>query len=104
MAFRPRLLLIFARQLLVSTAFYSVFYVLPQWLEFLSANDVAQQTARLRSTLGEGPRVRVGFTKLMLERPVASGNVRGRSANRRMASELRVVGRVGVNAGTVPPM
>jgi MFS family permease len=30
---RPRLLLIFARQLLVSTAFYSVFYVLPQWLE-----------------------------------------------------------------------
>ena len=37
-------------------------YVLPQWLEFLSANDVAQQAKRLRSTLGEGPRVRVGFT------------------------------------------
>jgi MFS family permease len=30
---RPRLLVVFARQLLVSTAFYSVFYVLPQWLE-----------------------------------------------------------------------
>jgi len=30
---RPRLVTIFARQLLVSTAFYSVFYVLPQWLE-----------------------------------------------------------------------
>jgi hypothetical protein len=37
-------------------------YVLPQWLEFLGASDVPQQVARLRSTLGEGPRVRVGFT------------------------------------------
>src|SRR5215203_6326271 len=37
-------------------------YVLPQWVEFLSASDVPQQAARLRSTLGEGPRVRVGFT------------------------------------------
>jgi MFS family permease len=32
LARHPRLLVIFARQLLVSTAFYSVFYVLPQWL------------------------------------------------------------------------
>ena len=37
-------------------------YVLPQWLEFLTATDVAPQASRLRSTLGEGPRVRVGFT------------------------------------------
>jgi hypothetical protein len=37
-------------------------YVLPQWLEFLNANDVPQQAARMRSLLGEGPRARVGFT------------------------------------------
>jgi predicted MFS family arabinose efflux permease len=35
----PRLLLIFTRQLLVSTAFYSVFYVLPQWLEGVRGYD-----------------------------------------------------------------
>src|SRR6266540_5285273 len=39
-------------------------YILPQWLEFLSVpeSDVQSQAARLRSRLGEGPRVRVGFT------------------------------------------
>ena len=39
-------------------------YILPQWLGFLSASTaaVAQQVAELRSRIGEGPRVRVGFT------------------------------------------
>lgn len=42
---RPRLLVIFARQLLVSAAFYSVFYVLPQWLE--GVRDYGPETAGL---------------------------------------------------------
>src|SRR3954469_21140514 len=39
-------------------------YILPQWLGFLSAPpaEVSRQVSSLRSRIGEGPRVRVGFT------------------------------------------
>jgi hypothetical protein len=39
-------------------------YILPQWFGFLNATDaeVAQQVAILRSRIGEGARVKVGFT------------------------------------------
>ena len=37
-------------------------YILPQWLDFLTAADVPAQAAQLRARIGEGPRVRVGFT------------------------------------------
>ena len=37
-------------------------YILPQWLERRTAPDVPLQIARLRAAIGEGPRVRVGFT------------------------------------------
>ena len=39
-------------------------YILPQWIEFLGASDaeVQQQVLELRSRIGEGPRVRIGFT------------------------------------------
>ena len=36
-------------------------YIMPQWLRFLSG-DVAHETALLRAKIGEGPRVKVGFT------------------------------------------
>ena len=39
-------------------------YILPQWPDFLTVSDetVAQQVQQLRARIGEGPRVRVGFT------------------------------------------
>ncbi len=39
-------------------------YILPQWLNFLSVDSqtLAQQVVELRTRIGEGPRVRVGFT------------------------------------------
>lgn len=43
-------------------------YLMPQWLGFLSAsqNDVNTQAAVLRSRIGEGVRVKVGFTVYIL--------------------------------------
>jgi hypothetical protein len=38
-----------------------VTYILPLWLDFLDG-DVATQVAELRSRIGDGPHVRVGFT------------------------------------------
>jgi len=39
-------------------------YILPQWLRFLSGDvaDVVHEAALLRAKIGEGPRVKVGFT------------------------------------------
>lgn len=39
-------------------------YILPQWSDFQGATmaTIAQQTQELRSRIGEGPRVKVGFT------------------------------------------
>jgi hypothetical protein len=39
-------------------------YILPQWLDFLTVDvgDIPAQVAQLRARIGEGPRVRVGFT------------------------------------------
>ena len=43
-------------------------YILPQWFGFLGSTDaqVAEQVAILRSRIGEGPRVKVGFTTYIL--------------------------------------
>jgi len=39
-------------------------YIMPQWLRFLSGDvaDVVHEAALLRAKIGEGPRVKVGFT------------------------------------------
>src|SRR6185436_9500303 len=39
-------------------------YILPQWNNFFSATDAefAAEVQQLRARIGEGPRVRVGFT------------------------------------------
>jgi hypothetical protein len=42
----------------------NITYILPQWADYLTASaaNVAQQRDILRARIGEGPRVRVGFT------------------------------------------
>ncbi|MCA1651308.1 MAG: hypothetical protein LC753_13865 [Acidobacteria bacterium] len=51
-------------QVPVPTNDLNITYILPQWADYLtaSASDVAQQRDILRARIGEGPRVRVGFT------------------------------------------